>query len=207
MTDEKEQKEIVLGNTQLLSIFFLVVAMMGVAFTIGYMIGRNTAGVSAAAAGPATGPTASTPSAPATDNSSPASGVSKADDNQAPAATQSGGTQPAKPYESEATPRPVPAEASPAESQAAPASPPPANTRASQGTTGTGSYLQAAAVKREDADHLVIVLRKRGFPALLGESPKEGLFRVLVGPYKDMASLADAKQKLRAAGFEPVVAK
>jgi cell division septation protein DedD len=73
--------------------------------------------------------------------------------------------------------------------------------------TASGSYLQVVAVKRQDADHLIEVLRKRGFPALLGESPKEGLFRVLVGPFPDMASLADSKQKLRTAGFDPVIAK
>ena len=48
MRDESDQKELVLGNKQLLSIFFIVIAMLGVAFTLGYMIGRNTANVSAA---------------------------------------------------------------------------------------------------------------------------------------------------------------
>jgi cell division septation protein DedD len=63
-------------------------------------------------------------------------------------------------------------------------------------------------MKRADADHMVSVLRDRGFPALIGESPKEGLFRVLVGPYKDIPSLVDAKAKLKAAGFDnPLIAR
>jgi cell division septation protein DedD len=70
-----------------------------------------------------------------------------------------------------------------------------------------GSYLQIAALKRQDADHMVEVLRKRGYPALLGESPKEGLFRVLVGPFKDMPALADSKQRLKAAGIDSIVAR
>jgi hypothetical protein len=205
MTGENEQQEIVLGNKQLLSIFFLVVAMMGVAFTIGYIIGRNTAGVSAAGSGQtasAPPPAATTPPAPVQENPAPAGDSPKADDNKPPAVDQTGGTQPAKPYET-AVPK-----TSPKEEPAAGASgATPAPNAAPAAAIAAGSYLQVAAVKRQDGDHLVEVLRKRGFPALLGESPKEGLFRVLVGPFPDMASLADSKQKLRAAGFEPVVAK
>jgi len=57
------------------------------------------------------------------------------------------------------------------------------------------------------SDSYRAILREHGFPALLGESPKEGLFRVLVGPFHDMSSLADSKQKLRAAGFDSIVAR
>lgn len=210
MTGENEQQEIVLGNKQLLSIFFLVVAMMGVAFTIGYIIGRNTAGVSAAGPGQTAPAPRAAVTAPATppDNPPPGGDAAKPADNQ-PATAQTSGTQPAKPYET-AAPKIVPKEEPPAESggSSAPATAEPAATQAVPASaTAGGSYLQVAAVKRQDGDHLVEVLRKRGFPALLGESPKEGLFRVLVGPFADMASLADSKQKLRAAGFEPVVAK
>jgi hypothetical protein len=60
MRDESDEKELVLGNKQLLSIFFIVVAMLGVAFTLGYMIGRNTANVSAAGVGRAV-PSQATP--------------------------------------------------------------------------------------------------------------------------------------------------
>jgi cell division septation protein DedD len=88
--------------------------------------------------------------------------------------------------------------------ESAPVAAPPAPVAAA----GSASYLQVAAMKRADADHMVSVLRDRGFPALVGESPKEGLFRVLVGPYKDMPSLVDAKAKLRAAGFDnPLIAR
>jgi cell division septation protein DedD len=232
MTGENEQQEIVLGNKQLLSIFFLVVAMMGVAFTIGYIIGRNTAGVSAAgggqtAAAPRT--VGEPPAGPPPDNATPASDAPKTEESRSAAAEHSGadhsgadhsgadqsradqssGTQPAKPYETAsakpaAKDEPAPKSDAAADTGAPSASPAKA---APASTTAGGSYLQVAAVKRQDGDHLVEVLRKRGYPALLGESPKEGLFRVLVGPFPDMATLADSKQKLRAAGFEPVVAK
>jgi Flp pilus assembly protein protease CpaA len=39
------EKELVLGNKQLISLFFVVVALCGVFFAMGYMIGRNTSKV------------------------------------------------------------------------------------------------------------------------------------------------------------------
>src|ERR1700689_5197077 len=42
MTQTDGEKELVLGNKQLISLFFVVVALCGVFFAMGYMIGRNT---------------------------------------------------------------------------------------------------------------------------------------------------------------------
>ena len=42
MTQTDGEKELVLGNKQLISLFFVVVALCGVFFALGYMIGRNT---------------------------------------------------------------------------------------------------------------------------------------------------------------------
>jgi len=203
--ESEHEKEIVLGNRHLLSIFFIVAAMMGVSFTIGYMIGRNTANAAAAVnAHPAAVPPDSTPadsSQTARANPAPTQPSAAPAVSTPPAGTQPAGTQPAKPYDNPQpekaasdTPSDISAKSPAAES--APASP-------KEG----GSYLQVAALKRQDADHIVKILREHGFPALLGESPKEGLFRVLVGPFHDMTSLADSKQKLRAAGFDSIVAR
>lgn len=46
---ENGEFEILLGNKQLLSIFFIVVILLGVFFTMGYILGRNSAADSAAA--------------------------------------------------------------------------------------------------------------------------------------------------------------
>ncbi|MDQ6706279.1 MAG: hypothetical protein M3Z85_09940, partial [Acidobacteriota bacterium] len=40
-TEEAQEHELVLGNKQLLSAFFIVVVLLGVFFTMGYIIGRN----------------------------------------------------------------------------------------------------------------------------------------------------------------------
>ena len=51
-TDEGEF-ELILGNKQLLSVFFIVVVLLGVFFTMGYIVGRNTAETTLMANSPA----------------------------------------------------------------------------------------------------------------------------------------------------------
>ena len=62
-------------------------------------------------------------------------------------------------------------------------------------------YLQVSAVRRPDADNMVKILKERGFPALLGESSKPDLYRVLVGPFKTTGDLGHTKSDLKAKGF------
>ena len=68
-------------------------------------------------------------------------------------------------------------------------------------------YLQLMAVKLPEAEKMVALLRRRGVPALIGESSKPELYRVLVGPFSDTASLAKSKSELKDLGFESVVSK
>ena len=46
--NEEGEFELVLGNKQLLSVFFIVVILLGVFFTMGYIVGRNTSEVAMA---------------------------------------------------------------------------------------------------------------------------------------------------------------
>jgi cell division septation protein DedD len=205
MTRAEQDQEYVLGTKQLLSAFFVVVALLGVFFTAGYIIGRNT------------GPKATT-SSDASANSSPGA--------QAAERTASRGAEPVtEPPASEITPPPsAPAstakpkvidpvqasEAKPTPKPPAEAKPAPAPEVVNAVTSQVGSghmYLQLMAVKRPVADNMVKLLKGRGYPALLGESSKPELFRVLVGPFTDMASLAKTKSGLKSAGFESVIAK
>ena len=41
--NEDGEFELILGNRQLLSVFFIVVILLGVFFTMGYIVGRNSA--------------------------------------------------------------------------------------------------------------------------------------------------------------------
>ena len=186
--DTEEQKEILLGNKQLLSIFFIVVVLLGVAFTIGYTIGKNTVtvhGPAAAERAPVAQTEPPTPNPGLVEHDTPQAEnpVTPAPSHKTPPATHA-----AKPY----------VEPAPQTTPAASETPEPA---------AAGSYLQVAALKREDADRIAAMLRKRGYPATLGDSSKEGLFRVLVGPFKNMADLADSKQKLKASGMDAFIVR
>ena len=195
-TDTEQHREVVLGNKQLLSMFFVGAVLLGIAFTIGYVMGKNTAVKIGDGSAAIQAPLRSRVVEPA-----------PANEDQQPLSTPSSTPAPAPqtPREDRAPAKPAPqiARTAPkASTEDAPSSHPVAPE-----TVSTGSYLQVAALKREDADHVVKMLRTRGFPALLGESPKEGLFRVLVGPFQSMADLSESKQKLRAAGMESIVAR
>ena len=187
MTDPETEKEIVLGNKQLLSLFFVVVALCGVFFAMGYMIGRNTskAQIGLVDSAPSAlsnatetaGQTAPRESAPAPQPASPAA-TAESSAEQGPPVT---GTQPAHDV-------PDARAAAPSASTA---------TEPEPGAT----YLQVTALRRDDATSLVKSLREQNFPALLAESSKPDLFRVLVGPYHQVSQVAEAKSRLKALGF------
>jgi len=183
MTRTENEQELVLGNKQLLSAFFVVVALLGVFFTMGYIIGRNT------------GATASK------DSTKDPSANSSPPPDTAPRAIA---PEPSAPAE---TPVPQPVKkAAPKLEEAAGAPAPETAAVAVQSAPGH-QYLQVMAVKRPEADKIVALLRKRGLPALIGESSKPELYRVLVGPFSDTPSLAKSKTALKDLGFESVISK
>jgi len=50
-----------------------------------------------------------------------------------------------------------------------------------------------------------VFLAYEHLPATLAPSSKEGLFRVLVGPYRQTSDVADAKAKLKTLGFSNTI--
>jgi cell division septation protein DedD len=192
MTQTDGEKEIVLGNKQLISLFFVVVALCGVFFAMGYMIGRNTSKpATASAEGNAPSVTAAQPTpSPAQDSEPPRETTAEEPPPPSPAPADT--TQQAT-----ATPAAVvPVASSPSAStqtQAAHDTPAAADTGA--------TWLQVTALRRADADNLVKTLREQNFPAVRADSSKPDLFRVLVGPYHQTADVADAKARLKSLGF------
>ena len=199
--NETGEFELVLGNRQLLSGFAIVAILFGIFFALGYVIGRNSAPSARVAAAETQPPAvAATPSDLGRPTSTPTPAPPPADANPAPAATQpapqSGSEAPSQPTTQAAreTPAPPPAP-KPTENQPvrAVAEPQP------------GTYLQVMAIKKMDAEVIVKALQAKGFPALMTPSPIEGIFRVLVGPYKDSTSVGNAKGELENSGFHPIV--
>jgi hypothetical protein len=224
MTRTDGEHELVLGNKQLLSAFFVVVILLGVFFTMGYFVGKNTANAGfnggQGAAGGGTRPDAAGRPIDAgggTGTGSPDSTTPAIDPNVSAVPQASTGTTTPSPTNvappetrPEAKPEAKNNTKSTAKNSAKsdfPIDAPPAKTENMAQPTGEELYLQVSAIRRPDADNMVKVLRERGFPALLGESSKQGLYRVMVGPYKTNGEMGRARTDLKAKGFDSIVAK
>jgi outer membrane biosynthesis protein TonB len=204
--------ELVLGNRQLLSVFFIVVILLGVFFTMGYIVGRNSAPVVAEVQRKAEKPLTVDSTAPLEPAPTPVREASPpptetaqqiaADAQPAPAESKEEKAEPApKPSKSEVkeTERKTEAKAERAKAEQAKKD----NARASasdQPTTGQ-TYLQLAATTKREADVMVDVLRQKGFKSLAAEiQEKPGMFRVLVGPVAEGGANA-LRADLQKSGF------
>jgi cell division protein FtsN len=206
MSKTEGEYELVLGNRQLLSAFFIIVILFGVFFTMGYVVGRNS-GPAAAAGAPATVATNQRPEAASPAAVPPAAPPKEEAKEPAPSETKPVETQPvAQPEKVRekteaarmAPPRHTPAAAKSAETPggAVAVNPGPGN-----------MYLQVEAVAQPQASVVVDTLKQKGFPALLAQSSNPTLFRVMVGPFPNAATLGKAKADLENVGFKPIVRK
>jgi colicin import membrane protein len=199
--NEDGEFELILANRQLLSVFFIVVVLLGVFFTMGYIVGRNS--------GPAQMDVASTHKSDSkpivVDSPAPQETAAPA---STPAATPAPvSTQPQQPTEEakaeakaepKVEPRPEPKKKDESKKKEQPvAKEKPASSAPQSGQT----YLQLAATARAEADVMVDVLHQKKFKAISVENPdKPGNFRVLVGPIPDGA-LNQTRSDLSSAGF------
>lgn len=193
--NEDGEFELILANRQLLSVFFIVVVLLGVFFTMGYIVGRNSgpALVDVASAhkpeskplvvdSSATQDSAPPPSAPAS--------------TPAPKSTQP--QREAEPPKVEPKREEVVAKKEPpAKKEKEKPAPAPVSPPAASGQT----YLQLVATAKAEADVMVDVLHQKQFKAIAVEIPeKPGLYRVLVGPLAD-GNLNKTKSDLTSSGF------
>ncbi len=206
---ETGEFEIVVGNKQLLSTFFVIVLLCGAAFVMGYVLGENsrssktTAELGTTPAVPVTGtaearPQPASPAAPPA--SAPADQPAQQPDQTA--AAQAAAAQPAEAPPDQPTTKP--AKELQQEAEKKPAAPPPPPAPAA----GPPSYWQVTATSNAAAaQDLVQALKEKGMPARTSPG-RDNLIRVLVGPYTDKTSFAKAKLDIEGAGFgTPVVAK
>ncbi len=202
MSKTDGEYELVLGNRQLLSAFFIIVILFGVFFTMGYVVGRNSSPASAASVAPATAATSQRPETVSPQQQTP---LPKEEVKESVPVETKPIIPPPKPMAPRETPEPR------REAAARPA--PHAKTAGTQGSAvavnpGPGNmYLQVAAVAQPQAGVVVDTLKQKGFPAILGQGPNATLFRVMVGPFTDAAALGKAKADLENAGFHPLVRK
>jgi hypothetical protein len=206
--NETGELELVVGNRQLMSGFFIVVLLLAVAFAMGYILGQNSprsAKVQAeapAASQPVAAEGRPQPAAPAAppveaapDANAAAPGAGDAAE-QGPQPT----TQAAKDTQPAAQP---PAATAPAQTAASKASDAPLPAAASAQAAANGSFWQVIAIRDSEAEILVKTLKEKGYPASTAPGPNS-LVRVLVGPYSDTPTMGRVKTELEGLGFHPI---
>jgi cell division protein FtsN len=203
--NETGEFELVVGNRQLLSGFFIVVLLFAVAFAMGYVVGQNSpksarmasdsgSSIAPATAGGELRPQAAAPAAPVV--TAPPTPVENTPTEQAADTGPQPTTQAAQATPPAPTPTPTPvAERIPE---------PPANPGiVAASSLPPGSFWQVMAVKTEVAEAMRQALKTKGFQVSLTPG-SSNLTRVLVGPFVDTAALSRAKTELEGAGFHPV---
>ena len=198
----------------MLSVFFIVVILLGVFFTMGYIAGRNAApAITDAALVPKTEPSpavSSLPPDPPVSRPEPAAPAGKErQEIEEPNRTES--SKKSEAVRTEATkaeavapePQPVKPERARPEKKERPDKRDREQKRsAASGQPQSGQpYLQLAATSRHEAEIMVDVLRKKGFKALTAEiEERPGTFRVLVGPIPE-GGTNKLRSDLQGSGF------
>ncbi len=206
---EPRDREITLGTSMILGIFFALAVLCAIFFAFGYSVGRKSSA-----------PTASSVPAPITNGASvsgakPGAG-SPLTTSSEPAAAAPTVTipvpvaSPDEPNSSEthlpAPSNPSPATESPAPQPAAPIPAPAPVTTSASPAAGPGSVVQIAAVShQEDADLLVSTLKSRGYNVAIHNEPQDKLLHVQIGPFATHKEADAMRQRLLADGFNAIV--
>jgi cell division septation protein DedD len=229
LQSSESETEILLGNKQLLGVFFAVVVLLGVAFAGGYKIGQSAAKKTLVSTPPTAveEPAASASSSTASSSTAAAASPSGGETHAFPGGSGSG----EQPAETSKTASPgnqqdtgayhppsgedePPLGSTPRHAKAtkaatpAPVSAPAANdggSRADLQPISGQTFLQVAAVGRDEAQAIADVLHKKGFRA--HAVPKPGapkLYRVLIGPIRDSGDLSSTRDSLRRTGFREI---
>ena len=210
-TEAREPEERGHSARYLILIFLVCVATCGVFFSLGFLVGFNERGIHLA---PTTEVVTPPPLIPPTVNPPPDGG------QITPQTPPSGQATPLSTPETEVippgraganhvSPAAKPTEVAPP-AMPAPAAAKPASTAPAAGKVGEGITLQVAALRtRQDAEHLVEILKGRGYPVFL-VTPEyahadDNLFRVQVGPFKTHDDATQVQNKLTQEGFKPFV--
>ena len=181
--------ELVLGNRQLVSVFLIVVILLGVFFSMGYIVGRNASPAPTTVADNGHNPPA-------------AKGPIVVENPNPPRPTVAESQEPPAPTRA---PEPTPTPSKPEPTKAPSEKPTPAGPPSSEQPRPGQTFLQVVATSHPDAELIAETLSKKGFKTNIAAGPTPAVFRVLVGPVNGPADLAETRVRLEAVGFKPYV--
>jgi cell division protein FtsN len=189
---ETGEFELVVGNRQLLSGFFIIVLLFAVAFAMGYVMGQNSSRSTKPEDAACTVAPIPLESQPQPAQVPPPAASPAVPQQQIPDPS-------AQPPVDSATPQPTtqPARADGAAAAPAVAAVPPAQPAADAASDTPGSYWQVGSWKQEaNAQALYQTLKDGGMPVRL-QSGADVLVHVMVGPYRDSRALREARDLLQ----------
>jgi DedD protein len=207
---EEPDREISLGTTTILGIFFALALLCAVFFGFGYSLGGRSAQ-----------PVANPPETRAPENSSskPAPGVPvgqatgkpSADTTQSAIVPIDSPTTPAQ--DSQPAPDPTPVKVTVSTTR-----PEPSTTTAPKPTVAApvpaaevspgASVVQVAAMShQEDADVVAVDLKRRGYTVAVRHEPQDKLFHVQIGPFATRKEADGMRQHLQADGYNSAIVK
>jgi DedD protein len=184
LLEELRDTEITLGTGKLLGIFFGLVIVCAIFFTMGYLLGKSSVdGARTQIVG-----TTLTPSSAA----GKPSAINKEPDTPVPAPSPEAAQQGLSP-----------ASTTDASGTSTSFSTAPGDIKSSP----SGSFLvQVAAVsKQEDAEILVTALRKKQYPVFIASVPGDPLFHVQVGPFSTQLDAETMRNRLAGDGYNAIV--
>jgi cell division septation protein DedD len=201
LQSSERETEILLGNKQLLGIFFVVATLLGIAFVGGYKVGQASNTKKAAAGAPGT----------ASDTASQSSGVGQPGGETHSVSPGDGGLLNTDGTSAAGNPKGTQEllgarKKKLAKTEVSSGEPPAIPARADAFAPQSGQeFLQVTAVPRDHAFAVAAVLRKKGFHAHAVPKPGGNLYRVIVGPIHDAGELSNTRDSLRKTGFSQVI--
>lgn len=201
-------REISLGTTTVLGIFFALALVCAVFFGFGYSTGRKSAqpqAAEAAATQPAadTNPNTAKPAPGSLQESpeKPAADAAATDTTSAPTTTTADTPPDAT------TDQPTQAAQPPVKTVALahPTVPQPVTTPVPAAGAATIIVQVAAVSHKEDAAMLLSALKKRGYTGTIRQEPQDKLLHVQLGPFATKKDADTMKQRLIADGYNPIV--
>ena len=180
MSDQQQDTELTLGVGKLLGLFFLLVVLCGVFFSLGYSLGKGSQKTEGSLIGN------NDKNQPATDSKSSGPFKQLDADNKSDKAAEAKDTAPKK--DSEET-----AKAPEPELHTSP---------------GGAFVVQVAAVsKKEDAEALQQALQRKQYPVVVSPGGTDKLFHVQIGPFADLKDAETMKGRLASDGYNAIVKK
>jgi cell division septation protein DedD len=209
----EQDREISLGTTTILGIFFALALLCAVFFGFGYTMGRRSAQPVAGPAEITTGRESNT--------SKPAPGSLANQTATAAGATRSAivplDSPNAAAQDSPEVPVPTPGRTAvpsprsdaPVEATPKPASKPAAFVPVSATVPSPGSsVVQVAAMShQEDADVVAVDLKRRGYTVTVRHEPQDKLFHVQIGPFATKKEADGMRQRLQTDGYNNAIVK